>query len=78
MRTIKYIRLLIISALSLSVLSCDITLYPEDKVTPDSYFKTETDLELFTNTFYTYLPGEGVYADEADIIIHAQLNKAVS
>ena len=33
--------------------SCDITLYPEDTVTPDTYFRNETDLELFTKSLYT-------------------------
>lgn len=58
--------------------ACDISLYPEDTITPDSYFRNETDLQLFTNTFYTYLPGEDIYQDEADIIINPMLNEAIS
>lgn len=61
-----------------AVSSCDITLYPEDTITPDSYFRNETDLQLFTNTFYTYLPGVDIYADEADIIINPMLKDAIS
>jgi len=29
--------------------SCDLTLIPEDTVTPQTFFKTETDLRLWTN-----------------------------
>lgn len=50
--------------------SCDITLYPEDTLTPGSYFRNELDLELFTNSFYTSLPASEIYEDEADIIIN--------
>lgn len=66
----------VLSAVVLS--ACDITLYPEDTITPDSYFRNENDLQLFTNTFYTYLPGEDIYQDEADIIINPMLNDAIS
>ena len=69
--------MLLVSVVAFS--SCDITLYPEDTITPDSYFRNENDLQLFTNTFYTYLPGaEGIYADEADIIINPMLDDAIS
>lgn len=38
---------------------CDLTLIPEDTMTPETYFKKESDLQLWTNQFYTML-------DEAD------------
>ena len=31
---------------------CDLTLLPENTVAPEKYFKTETDLQLWTNGFY--------------------------
>ncbi|MBE6237148.1 MAG: RagB/SusD family nutrient uptake outer membrane protein [Bacteroidales bacterium] len=69
--------LLCLSVVSLS--ACDITLYPEDKVTPGTYFRNETDLQLFTNNFYTSLPSAAdVYADEADIIINPTLDDKIS
>lgn len=69
--------LLCLSVVSLS--ACDITLYPEDKVTPGTYFRNETDLQLFTNNFYTSLPSAAdVYADEADIIINPALDDKIS
>ena len=36
----------------MSVTSCDLTLYPEHEVTPENYFKTESDLLLWSNDFY--------------------------
>ena len=69
--------LLCLSVVSLS--ACDITLYPEDKVTPGTYFRNENDLQLFTNNFYTSLPSaEDIYADEADIIINPALDDKIS
>ena len=69
--------MLCISVVGLS--ACDITLYPEDTITPGSYFRNETDLQLFTNNFYTALPSAtDIYADEADIIINPALDDAIS
>lgn len=35
--------------------SCDLTLLPENAVTPENYFQNKSDLELWTNQFYTLL-----------------------
>ena len=32
--------------------SCDLTLLPENAVTPENYFKNKSDLELWTNSLY--------------------------
>ena len=62
-----------------AVSACDITLYPEDTITPGSYFRNEADLQLFTNNFYTALPSAtDIYTDEADIIINSSLDEAIS
>ena len=55
-------------------------LTPEDRVTPDTFFNKESDLELFTNNFYpSILPSaESVYSDEADGIINSMLDEAIS
>lgn len=78
MKTNKFTKWLILSLSIVALSGCDITLYPEDKITPGSYFKSEEELELFTNTFYTYFPTTAIYEDEADIIINPQLDDAVS
>ena len=35
--------------------SCDLTLLPENAVTPENYFQNKSDLQLWTNQFYTLL-----------------------
>lgn len=35
--------------------SCDLTLLPEGSVIPENYFQNKSDLELWTNQFYTLL-----------------------
>lgn len=59
----------IVSALlALLVCGCDLNLYPEDSVTPNNYFKTATDFELWCNAMYTMLPAAnssvGLNADD--------------
>lgn len=35
--------------------------YPQSEISPQQFFNTEKDLELYTNSFYASLPGEGVF-----------------
>ena len=50
----KYI-ILICAALAGAV-SCDfLNTVPKDTIAPESYFKTENDLQLFTNPLYNNL-----------------------
>lgn len=35
--------------------------YPQSEISPQEFFNTEKDLELYTNSFYSALPGEGVF-----------------
>ena len=46
-----------ISAVTLfvAVAGCDLTLYPEDAVSPEVYFKNESDFEQWTNYLYVGL-----------------------
>lgn len=50
--------------------SCDLTLVPENAVTPENYFKNKSDLELWTNQFYTLLdePDASAGANADDMI----------
>ena len=70
MKAIKYTLLSLACMLSLN--SCDdiIDESPEDKITPESYFNTESDLEQYTNKFYTNgLHMSSLYEDRGDIMI---------
>lgn len=47
---------IIVSAVFLGAVGCDITEAPKDSTTQDAVFSSETGLELYTNSFYEYLP----------------------
>ena len=58
---------------SLLTVSCNledlITLVPESQITPDSYFKTAEDLQLFSNTFYNNLLDKEPFTRESDVFV---------
>ena len=64
----KNIKNLVIGSFFFVLAGCDLTLIPEDSVTPDTYFASKNDLELWTNQFYTLLDGAdnaaGINADD--------------
>ncbi len=37
---------------------------PESSISPQKFFNTENDLLIYTNSFYTDLPGSSVYSDD--------------
>lgn len=48
--------------------------FPKDSISPETFFNTENDLRLYTNSFYGALPsGEGVYNESVDNIIKNSL-----
>lgn len=52
--------------------------FPKDKLTPDTFFNTGTECELFTNDFYTLFPGASdVYGESSDIISKTSLSVEV-
>jgi len=46
-------KLLAFGAIALSVGGCDLTMLPEDELSPDQYFRNESDLILWSNSFYS-------------------------
>ncbi|MCQ2143871.1 MAG: RagB/SusD family nutrient uptake outer membrane protein, partial [Bacteroidales bacterium] len=56
---------------SMVLTSCDglLNRFPEDTVTPESYFMTATDFELWSNAFYTMLPDTDITEMNCDDII---------
>lgn len=47
--------------------SCDddfLERYPLSAVSPQNFFNNEAELQLYTNGFYSYLPGTGIYLDD--------------
>ena len=52
---------------SLLLASCDLTKIPEDTMSPETYFKNGSQLELWTNSFYSQMDNaETVVATNAD------------
>lgn len=48
-------KMIAVAALAVGTASCDLTLYPEDAVSPEVYFKSESDFEQWTNYLYKAL-----------------------
>ena len=38
--------------------------YPQSEISPQVFFNTEKDLELYTNSFYAYLPATDIFMDD--------------
>ncbi len=62
--------LLPLFAIVLGVSSCDSFLekYPKDKLVPETYFRNEEDLKLFSNSFYDNLLDKTPYDAQSDIV----------
>ena len=81
-QTTKYIimkhRNLIIITLALSVglAGCDGLLdkQPLSQISEENYFKTETDLQLFSNAFYSDLLNKSPYDDQSDVYVQQELS----
>ena len=72
--------LLFISVIAVFFLSCEgLNQFPQDSIAPETYFKTEADLRLFTNAMYhDALPaGDGVYGEYVDNIIQYSVSDAI-
>lgn len=64
----KKILLLSIAA-AFAVTACDfLDRSPKDTISPENYFKTETDLQLFSNSFYNSLFDKELYGRQNDLI----------
>lgn len=47
---------------------------PLSQISPAAYFKTETDLQMFSNTFYNNLLDKSPYDDQSDLYIQQNLS----
>lgn len=74
----KYLYILIIS-LVFGFSSCDLDRFPQDSVSPETYFNTVRDLEIYTNLFYekcfpTY---NDIYNNSVDDMISQTVTEAI-
>lgn len=68
----KYI--IIILTATLAFTACDLTRLPRDKESPETYFRTEADLELFSNSFYNNLLDKTMYSNQSDQYVKYNLS----
>lgn len=63
----KILTIILIMAPIIGLTSCDLTMTPEDTISPESYFQNKNQLELWTNGFYSQFDNaEQVAATNAD------------
>ena len=54
--------------------SCNLNNLPLDSISPNTFFNTENDLRLYTNSFYNMLPSaEDVYNEKVDNVVSTNL-----
>lgn len=76
--SIKYIGVLL--SASLLFTSCEDVLdkFPLDKLSPETFLSTETEMQTYTNSFYTMFPGASdLYSENSDAQIGTDLNQAL-
>ena len=63
-------------ALSIGLSSCDslLDLEPLSQISQTDYFKTKTDLQLFSNSFYNNLLDKSPYDDQSDLYVQQNLS----
>lgn len=72
----KYIgSLLTVSAL---LTSCSLDRFPLDKLSPETFLASESEMQMYTNKFYTMFPGASeMYGEGSDAVIGYTLNDAL-
>ncbi|WP_439555415.1 RagB/SusD family nutrient uptake outer membrane protein [Dyadobacter sp.] len=67
-------KLIAIIVMGIGLASCDLNRLPMDAISPETFFNTENDLLLYTNSFYNMLPGaEDVYNEDVDNVVKNSL-----
>lgn len=65
-------------ALTAGLSSCDfLDTEPLSQITQTDYFKTETDLQLFSNPFYNNLLDKNPYDDQSDLVVCQTLSDVI-
>ncbi len=65
-------------AMGLTAASCSLDEFPQASITPETFFKTENDLRLYTNSFYNAFPGASTfYTENVDITTGREIPEIV-
>ena len=70
---IKYLFATLFAVGALSSCEGMLDRFPQDSLSPETFFSNEAELQSFSNTFYTLLPGDGSYTEKIDNIIGMEL-----
>ena len=74
--TIKYLGVLCVA--STLLVSCDLDRFPKDKMSPETFLTSETEMQTYTNAFYTMFPGgSALYTEQSDAVIGTNLHQAL-
>lgn len=61
-----------------ALVSCNLDVISQDSISPDTYFSKESELELYTNQFYTLEPAaEDIYDEPSNLIVSGNTLPAV-
>ena len=70
-----------LAAAMLATSCTDMDQFPQDKLSPEVYFNTATELELYTNQFYSLMPSVGSdfnwYLEQGEHIVTPVMNRAI-
>jgi len=67
-------KIIVILAVTFGLVSCDLDQLPLDAISPETFFNTENDLLLYTNSFYNALPSaEDIYNEDVDNVVKNSL-----
>ncbi|WAC09301.1 RagB/SusD family nutrient uptake outer membrane protein [Dyadobacter pollutisoli] len=67
-------KLIYIMLLAVGLTACDLDQLPKEAIAPETFFNTENDLLLYTNSFYNALPSaEDVYNEDVDNVVKNSL-----
>jgi hypothetical protein len=76
--TIKYLGTLLTA--SLFFVSCEgfLDRFPQDKLSPETFLANETEMQTYTNSYYTMFPAAGdMYNEFSDVVIGTDLSTAL-
>ena len=63
--------IILLTMATAALTACDLDEYPQDSVSPETFFKTEKELKLYSNQFYTVLPdAEDLFKEVSDHVVH--------
>lgn len=75
-------KIMLLLAVLYGFFSCDdLNEFPEDELSPETYFSSSTELELYTNQFYSLMPSVSAdfnwYLEQSELIVTPTVNREI-